>query len=129
MNRDLSYIRHILDAGRRILEYTRDGRAAFEVDLRTQDAVVRNIGVIGEAAGNLSEQFRAAHPAVPWKRIKGMRNELIYRYFRIDLDIVWQTIEVHLPKLVDVSRIDPGQAEQHFAKYLSFSIRFTQGRC
>ena len=44
-------------------------------DLRTQDAVIRNIGVIGEAAGNLSEQFRAAHPSIPWKRIKGMRND------------------------------------------------------
>jgi uncharacterized protein with HEPN domain len=51
MNHDRHYARHIQEAGRRILDYTRDGRTAFEADLRTRDAVIRNIGVIGERPG------------------------------------------------------------------------------
>ena len=100
MNHDHHLVRHIKEAGRRILSDTREGRAAFDNDRRIQDAILRNIGVIGEVASNLSEDFRQAHPAIPWKQIRGMRNELIHRYFRIDFEIVWTATQVHIPALL-----------------------------
>src|SRR6185437_5697654 len=100
MNHDRHYVRHIIEAGERVVEYTHAGRAAFEADRRTQDAVIRNIQVIGEATGNLTEEFRTEHASIPWKKIKGMRNELIHRYFAIDLELVWDAIEIHIPALL-----------------------------
>jgi uncharacterized protein with HEPN domain len=100
MKDDRDYLDHILEAGRRVLEYTRNGRTSFEADRMTQDAVIRNLEVIGEAVKNVSEALRQQYPVVPWKRIAGLRDTLIHRYFRIDFDLVWDIVEVHLPELM-----------------------------
>lgn len=97
MKDDRVYLLHVLDAAQRVLDYTCDGRAAFFSDTKTQDAVIRNIEIIGEATKNLSEALKSAHPDIPWKRIAGMRDTLIHRYFGVKLDLVWQVVEKDLP--------------------------------
>lgn len=64
-----------------------------------QDAVIRNLEVIGEAVKGLSESLRQANPDVPWKQVAGMRDVLIHHYFGVKLDTVWMVVIDHLPKL------------------------------
>ena len=99
MKDDRVYLMHIRDCLTRIAEYTQDGREAFFADTKTQDAVIRNLEVIGEAVKNLSQAHRDAHPDIPWKRIAGLRDLLIHRYFGVKLDTVWEVIERELPNL------------------------------
>ena len=61
------------------------------------DAVLRNLEVIGEAARNIPETLRQQYPHIPWPRIVGLRNVVIHAYFNVDLDIIWQIIQVNLP--------------------------------
>lgn len=101
MKDDRPYLLHIRDGLTRILEYTREGRDAFFLDSRTQDAVLRNLEIIGEAVKNLSIATRAARPDVPWKSIAGMRDLLIHHYFGVKLETVWDVIEKELPSLLE----------------------------
>jgi uncharacterized protein with HEPN domain len=71
----------------------------FLRDRKTQDAVIRNLEVVGEAVKNLSQQFRDQHPQVPWKRVAGMRDLLIHRYFGVKLETVWEVVTTELPGL------------------------------
>ncbi len=76
--------------------------AAFEGDTRTQDAVIRSIEIIGEAANKTrvaDPDFAAQHPDVPWDVMYGMRNRIVHDYFDVDLQVVWQTIQRDLPVL------------------------------
>ncbi|NLG79711.1 MAG: DUF86 domain-containing protein [Firmicutes bacterium] len=71
----------------------------FLDDVKTQDAVVRNLEVIGEAAKNLSQDLREKYPDVPWKGMAGVRDRLIHHYFGVNLDIVWQIATQELPEV------------------------------
>lgn len=93
------YLLHALDAIDAIIEYTADGREAFLSDRKTQDAVIRNIEIIGQAVKGLSGQTRALEPSVPWRQIAGMRDKLIHEYFGVDLTLVWDVVERELPAL------------------------------
>jgi len=64
-----------------------------------QDAVIRNLEVIGEAVRNLSAEFRRKHPDTPWRSITALRNVLIHEYFGVDLEIVWRVVQRRLPIL------------------------------
>ena len=75
------------------------GREAFLADEKTIDAVVRNLEIIGEAARTVPDDFAAAHPEVPWMRIAGLRNRIVHDYFGLDLEIIWQILQVDLPQL------------------------------
>jgi uncharacterized protein with HEPN domain len=68
-------------------------------DPKTQDAVIRNIEIIGEAVKRLSAATREAHPEVPWSKIAGTRDRIIHGYFNVDLDIIWDVVETELPSL------------------------------
>lgn len=72
---------------------------SFLDDGKTQDAVVRNLEILGEASKRLSTQLRESHPEIPWRRMAGTRDRLIHDYFGANFDIVWQIITVELPKL------------------------------
>ena len=72
---------------------------AFVADTKTQDAVIRNLEIIGEATKNLSEQLRTEYPDVPWKSMAGVRDRLVHHYFGVNLDIVWQIATMELPKV------------------------------
>lgn len=64
-----------------------------------QDAIVRNIEIIGEAAKNLSEKLRMASPQIAWRDIMRMRDKIVHHYFRIYVDVVWQTLQTDIPVL------------------------------
>ena len=85
------------DAIRHTLDYTTEGKEIFLTDRKTQDAVVRNLQVIGEAIKQLSGTVKQSHPDIPWKSIAGMRDKLIQDYFGINLELVWEVVEKHLP--------------------------------
>ena len=67
------------------------------VDRKTQDAVIRNLEMIGEAANKLSPELHSSQPDIPWVDIIGMRNRLIHGYLTVNLDIVWSTVNDVLP--------------------------------
>ena len=97
------YLQHILQAIARIQRYTAGQTAAgFGADEKTQDAVLRNIEVMGEAARNVQRHhadFAAAHADVPWAVMVGMRNRVSHGYFAVDGDLVWATVQHDLPAL------------------------------
>ena len=98
------YLSHILDAIQRIEHYLGSvaHQTAFMSDTLVQDAVIRNLEVIGEAANNVRSadpDFAARHPAIPWDLIYGMRNRISHGYFDINLEVVWQTVRQDLPAL------------------------------
>lgn len=64
-----------------------------------QDAVIRNLEVIGEAVKKLSSDLRAQYPEIPWSRIAGMRDVLIHEYFGVRVETVWGAVENRLPEL------------------------------
>lgn len=71
----------------------------FLRDIKTQDAVVRNLEIIGEAVKNIPSAVRLKHPQIPWKKIAALRDRLIHHYFGVNLDIVWVIITEELPLL------------------------------
>lgn len=70
----------------------------FENNIKTQDAVIRRIEIIGEAVKNLPSEFKKKYPEIEWREIAGMRDKLIHEYFGIDLDMVWEVIRKDIPK-------------------------------
>jgi uncharacterized protein with HEPN domain len=86
---------------RRIAQYTAE--MTYEGFLRetiVQDAVVRNLTIIGEATKRLSPDFRRAHPEIPWRNMAGMRDRLTHDYFGINYDIVWAVAHDEVPTLL-----------------------------
>ncbi len=79
-------------------------KAAFDSDWVLQDALMRELEVLGEAAGRLSPEFVQAHPEIPWRGITGLRHKLIHDYFEVDLDIVWRTATVNVPEALPLIR-------------------------
>ena len=98
--RDKERLEHMLAAAERVIRYT-SGKT-FN-DLKADDmmyyAVVKNIEIIGEAANLLSAEFTDAHPATPWKQVRGMRNYIVHEYFQIDDVVVWDVVTTDIPLL------------------------------
>jgi len=117
--RDPDYLADICEAMRRIAQYT--AGLTYEGFLRetiVQDAVVRNLTIIGEAAKRLSPVFRRTHPEMPWRNMAGMRGRLTHDYFGINYDIVWAVahdeIQKLLPRLTELaSRLQEAADEQN----------------
>lgn len=94
------YLGHILEAIERIHLYIEDiDEVAFLEDKKTQDAVIRNFEIIGEAAHNV-ERYHAQveHSYIPWNVVYTMRNRVVHGYFQVDLEVVWKTIHTDLPE-------------------------------
>jgi uncharacterized protein with HEPN domain len=89
----------MLDAINRALEYTEPGEAQFRSDLKTQDAVLRNLETLGEATKKLNSRTRALSAGTPWREIAGFRDVIAHDYLEVDLDLVWNVIESELPGL------------------------------
>ena len=99
MRDDSVYLKHIRDSIAKVVIYTAAGRTAFFQDTMIQDAVIRNLEVIGEAVRNLSPEFKRQHPELPWRSMAALRNVLIHEYFGVDLEIVWRIVQRRLPAL------------------------------
>ncbi|PYL24246.1 MAG: hypothetical protein DMF37_07905 [Verrucomicrobia bacterium] len=93
----LGRLRDILEAARLIASYlSKTTEADFRDDTQKQDAVIRRIEIIGEAASHLSETTRQAVPQLPFRKMRGMRNIMTHNYANVDLNIVWQVATVHV---------------------------------
>ena len=73
---------------------------AFTGSRLHQNAVIRSLEVIGEAAGKVSASTQAGHPEIPWRDCTAMRNRLIHGYADIRLDLVWTVVQDRLPSLI-----------------------------
>ena len=105
MKSDRPFLGHIADSIAAIESYVAAGQDAFLHQRITQDAVVRNFEIIGEAAGRLSRRVRA-RPGVPWAKIIAFRNRLLHGYWSVDLLLVWDVITTDLPVLrAEVARL------------------------
>jgi uncharacterized protein with HEPN domain len=94
------YLEDIREAISRIRLFTgRISFGEFEADIKTTDAVVRNLMIVGEAVKSVPDEIRSAHPEIAWKEFAGLRDILIHRYFGIDQEILWDIIQTKLPVL------------------------------
>lgn len=97
---DGAYLKHIIDCVEKIDNSVKEiSKSQFNSDVDIQDAVIRRIEVIGEAAKGISEKLKSKYRDIEWKKIAGTRDVLIHAYFSIDLDLVWDIIKHDLPKL------------------------------
>jgi uncharacterized protein with HEPN domain len=113
--RDLTYVLDILIAARHIQAYMAGiDRQAFEQDTMRQDAIIRRIEIIGEAARRVSAEFRAAHPDIPWQQMTSMRNRPIHGYDEVSLTIVWDVVQHDIPALIArlESLVPPDEPEE-----------------
>lgn len=98
------YLEHILKAIERIDRYTADmDEIGFLNSELVQDAVIRNIEIIGEASNNIQRvvpEFAAQHDNIPWLVMYTMRNRVSHGYDKVDVEIVWKTLQGDLPKLL-----------------------------
>ena len=99
MKDDRLYLQHMLERCQRIARFIRPGREVFTASEELQDAVIRNLEVIGEAAKRVSPESRARLPEVDWKAVCGMRDVLIHDYMGVDLEEVWNVVTSEVPRL------------------------------
>jgi len=97
---------HMFESAREAVGYARGrSREDLEKDRPLVHSLVRCLEIVGEAANNVSQEFRNSNPQIAWMDMIGMRNRLIHAYFDVDLDIVWKTVNEELPPLI--AAIDP----------------------
>jgi len=101
----------MLDAARQALVYAEGAtRATLNTNEMLVHSLVRMIEIIGEAASQVSAEYKQAHPELPWKSMTNMRNHLIHAYFDVDLNRVWKTVEEDAPQLIaQLERIVPAE--------------------
>lgn len=95
---DEDLIEHILEASGHLAEIVEAGRADFNANWLLRSAAERQLEIIGEAAGNLSELLRARHPDLPISEARAMRNVIAHDYDNLDHDLVWTTISTSVPR-------------------------------
>jgi uncharacterized protein with HEPN domain len=101
MNRDAAYLQDVLSSASAAVEYLQGvSREKFPALREKQDAVIRSLEVLGEAARRLSQESKDAMPDIPWQKLTGMRNVLIHQYDNVDLDLVYDTVVEYLPGLI-----------------------------
>lgn len=102
--RAVDYLDHMREAAELAISYVAGAdKERFLADKRTQQAVIMNLLIIGEAAARLMQDhgdLLTRHPEVAWRSMRGMRNRLAHGYFDVDLDIVWETVQTALPPLL-----------------------------
>jgi uncharacterized protein with HEPN domain len=99
----LGRLHDILEAARLIAAYVKGTTGMdFRADSQKQDAVIRRIEVIGEAAAHLTDETRAAIPELPFRKMRGMRNIVAHDYANVDLQTVWEVATVHVPEICAV---------------------------
>lgn len=103
--RDSALLEHMLVAADRIADLVaKTDRESFFADWVIQDALIRELEILGEAAGRLSRDLTSHYPNVPWREMTGLRHKLIHDYFVVDLGIVWETAVRNLPEAAEMLR-------------------------
>jgi len=98
---DRTRMQHMLDHALEAVEMVRGKQPAdLQNDRMLQHALARLVEIVGEASTRVSEEGRKRHPSIPWQETRGMRNRLVHGYDKIDLPILWNTIEYDLPPLI-----------------------------
>ena len=101
----IDYLEHMLEAARLACAYTEGlNKDDFLADRRTQQAIMMNLIIIGEAATrvvNVYPELVDNYPNVPWRNMRGMRNRMAHGYFDINLDTVWNTVQEAMPQLIE----------------------------
>jgi uncharacterized protein with HEPN domain len=114
-NRLADYLDHMRQAAEDACGFVEGmDKADFLKDKRTQQAVIMSLVIIGEAATKAMEgypEFAEAHPEVPWRSMRGMRNRIAHGYFDINLDVVWATVQTALPELLEQLPAAPDEAD------------------
>lgn len=96
-------LQHMLEVTLEALDFAKGKtRADLESDRMLAHALVECLRVAGEAARQVSPDTRQEYPEIPWRDVIGMRNQLVNEYFKVDYDLVWQTVKEDLPSLVEV---------------------------
>lgn len=117
MNRDLQSLLDMLQSAELVMSYVEGITESqfYEGSPQLQDAVIRRLMVIGEAANRVSEIMQhSLSDVVEWRQVRGMRNRLVHEYDEIDLEIVWQTTQTTIPALVTGLRgAIPADAEEN----------------
>ena len=99
---DLLRLGHMLDHAREAVAMVRgQKRADLDSDRKLNLSLVRLVEIVGEAASRVSPAGRERAPGLDWKRIVGMRNRIVHGYDSVDFDILWDTIQIDLPPLVE----------------------------
>lgn len=108
------FVNDIKEAMGRIISYIdKMSYEQFLQDIKTQDAVVRNLETIGEATKNLCNDFKEKYKLMPWKKLAGSRDKLIHDYFGVNYDIVWVIAKEELPELMrQVDKIIAAEEKQ-----------------
>src|SRR6185436_12599057 len=103
MWRDAGSLVDMLKAARKVVEYaTGLDELSFIDSSRDQDAILRQLTIVGEAAKRVSDEFRKTHPEVPWRRVAGFRDVVVHDYFKMDLEEVWRIVQEDVPALIAV---------------------------
>jgi hypothetical protein len=103
MERDLASVLDALIFSRKVVKFTqRMTKDEFKLDFKTQDAVMYNISVLGEAIRRISPEFSVIHPEIPYGKIIGMRNKLVHDYDGINLDLIWDVVQDNIPELITI---------------------------
>lgn len=103
MDRDRVHMVDILEAARLAVSYVGDEEfASFSKDVRCQDAVIRRLEIIGEAARRTSDKAKRSFPDLPWHEMIGMRNFMIHEYDNVDINTVFSTVRKDLPPLIGI---------------------------
>lgn len=98
---DPALLLDMLQAAQKVLEYASGlDRPRFESSSRDQDAILRQLTILGEAAKGISGEFRSEHPEIPWRRIAGFRDVVVHQYFNVNIEEVWRIVREDVPSLI-----------------------------
>lgn len=99
--RDEVYVGHMLDTANAVAERMRSvSRQEYDDDEFLRAGLLHMVQTIGEAARRVSDDYRAAHPEIPWSEIIGMRHKIVHDYIHVNYDIVWTVVTREVPRLV-----------------------------
>lgn len=98
MKKDAVYLKHILEAIKRIEKFVAVGKEQFLAEDHWHEATVRQLEIIGEATKRLSKELRENYPQIPWKDVAGLRDVLIHDYMIVDFDEVWGITQQYVPE-------------------------------